>query len=338
MDTLLVSIVIPAHNEERWIASCIKSFVSQTYKNTEIIVVDDHSTDDTKKIAESFSGVSLISMDHLSGEANVRSAGASSSRGDIIIQTDCDAVYPPEFIETTLKHFEDPGVDGLSVGRIFVLEERKGLIADYFRVKRESSFLVRNAGIKPPAGCFAMRRDVFEKNGPYDPSMTAGTDVDFSRRMGEKEMKIVWAKDTYFHHADPDKLSVFLRRIWNGAIYGKNLQKKWGGWPRGLSLAPFLARNLLASLIPVAIIAGTVQPLFLILAFLLFSIEGVAPLVFLREQRTMAVLAIKQKKFALLFALPVLLFLQLRASAYGKLYAMTVPHASQRSVTFDVKE
>ena len=55
----LVSIIIRTKNEERWINSCLESIFSQTYKNFEIIIVDNYSTDKTVKKAEQF-GISKI--------------------------------------------------------------------------------------------------------------------------------------------------------------------------------------------------------------------------------------------------------------------------------------
>jgi glycosyltransferase involved in cell wall biosynthesis len=54
----LISVIIPSHNSEKTIATAIKSILDQTYENLEIIVVDDNSTDDTKKVVETIAEIS----------------------------------------------------------------------------------------------------------------------------------------------------------------------------------------------------------------------------------------------------------------------------------------
>jgi len=70
-DRLLVSVIVPARNEEASLGSCLQSLVEQTGVKMEIIVVDDGSTDRTRKIAESFAGVKVIQdmvMNHIGSE------------------------------------------------------------------------------------------------------------------------------------------------------------------------------------------------------------------------------------------------------------------------------
>ena len=94
-----VSIIVPARNEEVCLGDCLLSLVSQTGVTFEIIVVDDHSTDRTRQIAESFVGVRVISSDPLpegwTGKNNAVVTGAREARGEWLLFTDADTVHLP---------------------------------------------------------------------------------------------------------------------------------------------------------------------------------------------------------------------------------------------------
>jgi cellulose synthase/poly-beta-1,6-N-acetylglucosamine synthase-like glycosyltransferase len=96
-----ISVIVPCRNEERNIESCLTSLLTQDYPSTqrEFIVVDDHSTDTTAVIAETFSdqGVRLIRMsDALDGQGKKAaiSRGVAASKGNIILATDADCTAP----------------------------------------------------------------------------------------------------------------------------------------------------------------------------------------------------------------------------------------------------
>ncbi len=93
----LISIIIPVFNEEKDIALCLESLRAQTYKNTEIIVVDDNSSDSTVKIANEFN-ITLLKQPHL-GPGPARNLGAKIAKGTILVFVDADMTFEKEFID-----------------------------------------------------------------------------------------------------------------------------------------------------------------------------------------------------------------------------------------------
>jgi len=93
----MVSVIVPARNEEACLGACLESLVSQTGVSFEIIVVDDGSTDRTREIAQSFAGVRVIDPGPLppgwSGKNNALVAGAKEARGEWLLFTDADTVH-----------------------------------------------------------------------------------------------------------------------------------------------------------------------------------------------------------------------------------------------------
>lgn len=98
-----LSIVIPAHNEEKYLPRCLKSLKNQTYKNFEIIVVDNVSTDKTSAIAKQF-GTTVI-HESKKGVGAARKAGLAVAKGDIIISTDADCTFPSDWLKKIAKVF-----------------------------------------------------------------------------------------------------------------------------------------------------------------------------------------------------------------------------------------
>lgn len=100
----LVSIIIPTFNYGKYISHAINSILNQTYKNYEILIVDDGSTDQTKNIVSSFNNSKIKYVYQQNQGANVaRNRGWNESRGDFIIFLDADDILNFNHIEEYLK-------------------------------------------------------------------------------------------------------------------------------------------------------------------------------------------------------------------------------------------
>ncbi|MGN1480071.1 MAG: glycosyltransferase [Acutalibacteraceae bacterium] len=101
MDNALVSVIIPAYNVAEYIPFCLDSIISQTYKNLEIICVNDGSTDSTldiiKEYAEKDSRIIFIDKKN-GGQASARNMGLDIAKGDYISFVDSDDYVSPDFI------------------------------------------------------------------------------------------------------------------------------------------------------------------------------------------------------------------------------------------------
>ena len=93
----MVSVIVPARNEEACLGTCLESLVAQTGVRFEIIVVDDGSTDRTRDVAQSFPGVRVVDPGPLppgwSGKNNALVAGAKEAQGAWLLFTDADTVH-----------------------------------------------------------------------------------------------------------------------------------------------------------------------------------------------------------------------------------------------------
>jgi len=114
----VVSVIVPARNEELCLGNCLQSLVAQASVACEIIVVDDHSTDRTREIAASFKSVRVIEAGPLpegwTGKNNAVITGAREARGEWLLFTDADTVHLPASLAGALKEAQENGAELLS--------------------------------------------------------------------------------------------------------------------------------------------------------------------------------------------------------------------------------
>lgn len=123
----IVSIIMPAYNAENSIKASINSVLNQSYTNIELIIVNDGSSDDTKKIVNEMqlldSRIRLINIDN-NGVSNARNVGINESKGEYIAFIDSDDTVQSDFIEQMISHYAD-NVDLVCCGyNVVSLEEK----------------------------------------------------------------------------------------------------------------------------------------------------------------------------------------------------------------------
>lgn len=122
-DPPLVSLVIPARNEARGIRRCVESALASTYPRLEVIVVDDHSTDDTAAIVQSLAArdgrLRVVTPPALPadwfGKQWACAAGARSAAGDVLGFMDADTWQSPDLITRVVSAMQSRGAELLSV-------------------------------------------------------------------------------------------------------------------------------------------------------------------------------------------------------------------------------
>lgn len=107
-----VSVILPVYNGEKYIKKCIDSVLNQTYKNIELVCINDGSTDNTLKIIKSIKDKRLVIIDKKNtGVSDSRNIGLSKSTGKYISFIDSDDTYDKSFIEKMYNYLIDNNVD-----------------------------------------------------------------------------------------------------------------------------------------------------------------------------------------------------------------------------------
>ena len=126
-----ISILIPAHNESISIKDTIEAALENSYANKEIIVIDDHSSDDTYNLAKPYVERGLIKLLRRSGIKGSKTSainyGAMYATGEIIMVTDGDTLIERNAIKEVAKYMSLPGVIAVA-GNVRVLKGDKGVI------------------------------------------------------------------------------------------------------------------------------------------------------------------------------------------------------------------
>jgi len=108
-----ITVLIPAFNSQQYLGDCLKSIIVQSYDDYDILIINDGSTDDTKRLAESFIPrypVSVINLPKNTGVTNATHVGILAAQGPIITVVDSDDIIYQHALVTGVKVFEDPEV------------------------------------------------------------------------------------------------------------------------------------------------------------------------------------------------------------------------------------
>ena len=210
MKNPLVSVVIPAYNEEKDIGNCLASLEKQSYprNKTEVIIVDDGSTDNTKEIVKSFKFPILIKGKH-KGPGFSRNLGAKKAKGEILIFVDADMTFEENYIKNIIKPLisgkEKAAEDGLQISsnpdNIW-----SRCWGQYFKLDKKRKYGSTTRAVK---------RKLFLKLGGFDPLLGY---MDDKTLYIKHKIQSYWVKDAICYHANPSTLKeVYKQSSWIGS-------------------------------------------------------------------------------------------------------------------------
>lgn len=164
----MISIIIPAYNSEKTIEKLLISLRKSTFSDYEIIVVDDHSTDNTGEIARKYSDT-VITLKKRSGPARARNIGAEKAKGDILLFLDADVVVNADQLGYVSRRFQENQEMKALVGIYSKEPENDGFFPKYKALEAYSWF---QGGIKFleafDSHSAVIRREVFDELGGFD--------------------------------------------------------------------------------------------------------------------------------------------------------------------------
>ncbi|MDP2720990.1 MAG: glycosyltransferase [bacterium] len=182
----LISVVIPAYNEEKLLSEALEALKKQTFpkEKYEVIVVDNNSTDKTAEIAQDYDAKVLGCQ--VQGVAAARAAGSQAARGEIIVGTDADTQVAANWLEKIATHFQkDPVLLGLTGPAYLAKTNFLFSQASYFTF---DLFQRLNFAISKPTFSgfnYAVRADAYQHVGGINPQLPSAEDIDLSFKLAK---------------------------------------------------------------------------------------------------------------------------------------------------------
>ena len=199
-----VSIVIPAYNEEDTIKACVLAALDQTVPASEIIVVDNKSTDATATVVHALQAaypdapIRYIEQNEVQGLIPTRNFGLDSAHGDVIGRIDADSVLEPTWVEEVQKAFADEEVMA-ATGPVIYYDmplRRFGAIADD-AIRRAMIVITRDYHLLFGSN-MALRSSAWKAirtEACLDPDDELHEDIDLSIHLHQHEFKVAYSSE-----------------------------------------------------------------------------------------------------------------------------------------------
>lgn len=184
-----VSVIMPTHNGEPFLASAIESVLTQDYSDFEFIVVDDASTDATPMILQHYanqdSRVRVLRNEGNRGTPYSRNRGILASSGEYIATFDSDDLCMSDRLSTQVRRMQEHDELGVIGSSIFLIDERNREIG-FRRYPTDDRQLRRNMFKFSPfaAPSTMIRKTTIVNAGPYDEKLSPCEDIDLWFRIG----------------------------------------------------------------------------------------------------------------------------------------------------------
>ncbi|RLE61428.1 MAG: hypothetical protein DRJ49_06115 [Thermoprotei archaeon] len=223
-----VSVIIPIRNCEKTLRKLLDSIMNQTIKPTEVIIIDDDSTDNTPKIALEYP-ILLVRKRKRGGPNTCRNIGVECSRGDIVVFTDGDCIPPNNWIESIISKIKIKKDVSIVAGSALTANPETAISRYLDRslispLQKYHTDVVLKWDFKPfmivTTNNVALKREVFENLNGFDEEYLwyGCDDMDLIYRALLRGYKVLCTKEVVIYHYNRTKLLSIIKRYFQ---YGK---------------------------------------------------------------------------------------------------------------------
>lgn len=204
----LISVIIPTKNSAQFLDASLKSVQNQTYKNVEIIVVDNNSTDSTKDIARKYTDKVFNIGPERSAQVNY---GVTQAQGEYVYKVDSDFVLDPEVVSQCVAKANE-GFDAV------VVHNSPDVRVSWIAKIRKFEVDMYKYDITHSSARF-IRKDVYNKIGGFNEAITAGEDYDIQNKLNRNGFKTGFIDAEALHLGEPTN---FWKHMMKYYQYGKD--------------------------------------------------------------------------------------------------------------------
>jgi glycosyltransferase len=178
-----ISIITVVRNNEKYIEDCVKSVVSQSYRDIEYIVIDGCSSDGTPGILDRYkAGITKLISERDNGHIYAMNKGLKLATGDVVGFLHSDDFYShTNIIEDVMSVFKTRGVDSLYGDLVYVKKDKPDRVTRYWKA---GNFRIENLawGWMPPHPTFFVKREIYEKYGHFNTDFRISADYELMLR------------------------------------------------------------------------------------------------------------------------------------------------------------
>lgn len=241
------SIIVPVYNRPDEVDELLESLTHQTFKQFEVIIVEDGSKNDCRSVVEKYSGALDIHYYYKdnSGPGQSRNYGAERSKGDYLIVLDSDVVLPKGYLQAV--------EDELTVNPCDAFGGPDSAHPSFTDVQKAISYSMTSffttGGIRggkkkldkfyPRSFNMGIRRDIYQQLGGFS-KMRFGEDIDFSIRIFKAGCSCRLFPEAWVWHKRRTDMRKFFRQVYNSGIARINLHKRHPGSMKLVHLLPMV--------------------------------------------------------------------------------------------------
>ena len=248
------SVIVPVYNRPDEVDELLGSLAKQSYKDFEVLVVEDGSTHTCKDVCEKYTGILPLSyyFKENSGPGQSRNYGAQRARGEWLIVLDSDVVLPEDYlqaVDNSIRSYEE--TEAYGHGSVDAWGGPDAAHPSFTPVQKAISYSMTSffttGGIRggkakldkfyPRSFNMGIRREVYQQLGGFS-KMRFGEDIDFSYRIVEAGYSTRLFPSAWVWHKRRTDFRKFFRQVYNSGIARINLEKRHPGTLKLVHLLP----------------------------------------------------------------------------------------------------
>lgn len=205
----LVSVIVPSYNTAQYLPEAVDSILAQTYRNLEIHVVDDGSTDNTREVMLAYANDPRVIYHYQKnrGEAGARNTGIRAAKGELIALCDSDDLWMPRKLEVQVPCFRDHPEVGVVYTNTQQVDSNNRDINTYQTTRHNGRITEKLFGENFVTGSTSMfRRECFDAE-MYDETLAVCADYDLSLRLSVKYQFLYLHEVTYRYRTWPGQVT-----------------------------------------------------------------------------------------------------------------------------------